>query len=305
MEKSLKREFAHLYEQLHSVRDYIRWGASRFGEAALHFGHGTDNAWDEAVMLVMHALHLPLDSDARVLDARLTEDEKKAVITLLLQRVNDPQPAPYLTGTAWFAGLEFSVDPRVLIPRSPIGELIEQGFHPWLSGAPQRILDMCTGSGCIGIACAWYFPEAQVELSDISADALDVARANVAKHGLQERVAVLESDLFANLSGSYDLIVVNPPYVNAADMAALPVEFHREPVLALASGDDGLDFTRRLLQDATRYMSEEGVLIVEVGNSWPALQQAYSQVPFTWLEFERGGHGVFAITREQLIGSGL
>ncbi len=305
MEKSLKREFAHLYAQLHNVRDYIRWGASRFGEAGLHFGHGTDNAWDEAVMLVMHALHLPLDSDARVLDARLTDDEKKAVVTLLLQRVNDPQPAPYLTGKAWFAGLEFTVDPRVLIPRSPIGELIEQGFHPWLSGAPQRILDMCTGSGCIGIACAWYFPQAQVELSDISPEALAVARANVAKHRLEERVTVIESDLFANLSGSYDLIVVNPPYVNAEDMAALPVEFRREPVLALASGDDGLDFTRRLLQAATNYLGEEGVLIVEVGNSWPALQQAYPTVPFTWLEFARGGHGVFAITREQLIGSGL
>ena len=286
--------------QLHSIRDFIRWGASHFAEAGIWFGHGTDNAWDEAVVLVCAALHLPVDGNPNVLDARLTDTEKLRVLELLERRVTERLPAPYITGEAWFAGLKFHVDERVLVPRSPLAELIDQSFKPWLAGEPESILDLCTGSGCIGIACAYQFPDASVDLSDISQDALAVAELNIATHQLVERVSAVHSDGFDNIESCYDLIVSNPPYVDSADLATMPEEYRREPALALASGNDGLEFTRRVLSQASNYLSESGVLMMEVGNSWLALGEAYPHIPFTWLELERGGHGVFVLTRAEL-----
>lgn len=284
-----------------SVRDYIRWGASQFNAAELFFGHGTDNAWDDALQLVLHALHLPLPLNPDVLDTRLTLAERKEVVALLRRRIDERMPTAYLTGTAWFAGLPFRVDPRVLVPRSPIAELIENQFSPWLLQEPEYILDLCTGSGCIGIACAYAFPEAAVDLSDISRDALEVAQRNIDIHEVGHRVRAIESDVFDNLAElRYDLIVSNPPYVDAEDLAEMPAEYHAEPALGLASGVDGLDFTRRLLREALDHLTDEGVLIVEVGNSGVALEAAYPELPFTWLEFRRGGHGVFLLTAAQL-----
>lgn len=284
-----------------SVRDYIRWGASQFSSAGLFFGHGTDNAWDEAVQLVLHGVHLPLPLNPDVLDARLTLSERKDVVALIRRRIDERIPVAYLTGTAWFAGLPFQVDERVLVPRSPIAELIEKQFMPWLMKEPEYILDLCTGSGCIGIACAYAFPDAAVDLSDISPDALAVAHNNIRSHELDGRVRCIESDLFGGIAElRYDLIVSNPPYVDAEDLADMPAEYHAEPPLGLASGADGLDFTRRLLREAADHLNEDGVLIVEVGNSGVALEEAYPEIPFTWLEFERGGHGVFLLTSEQL-----
>lgn len=287
--------------ELLTIRDYIRWGATRFSAAGVFFGHGTDNAWDEASHLVLSTLHLPWDSDPDLLNARLTLEERKHVINLIERRISERIPAPYLTGEAWYAGMPFNVDERVLVPRSPIVELIEQQFQPWLTNYPSRILDLCCGSGCIGIVCAAEFMDSEVVISDISTDALEVAQSNIERHHLTDQVRAVESDLFANLQGErFDLIVSNPPYVNEEDLVAMPAEFHAEPEIALGSGSDGLDFTRRLLAEARDYLTEQGLLIVEVGNSWPALEAAFPEVPFTWLEFERGGHGVFALTADQL-----
>ncbi|EIF43200.1 N5-glutamine S-adenosyl-L-methionine-dependent methyltransferase [gamma proteobacterium BDW918] len=288
--------------ELHTLRDYLRWAISEFGRAGIFFGHGTDNAFDEARILVFHGLHLPLDMDPALLDARLTLVERQKVLALIQRRVEERLPAAYLTNEAWFAGLSFYVDERVLVPRSPIAELIAQEFEPWLSARPQRILDLCTGSGCIGIACAYQFDEAMVDLVDISLDALNVADINIARYELGDRVSAVQSDVFDLLGGqTYDLIVSNPPYVDAQDLATMPAEYHREPTLGLASGPDGLDITRRILREAANHLNEEGVLIVEVGNSCVALDDAFPTVPFMWLEFEHGGHGVFAMSREQLL----
>lgn len=289
-------------EHLLSVRDWLRWAETVLRREAVFLGHGTDHYWDEGLVLVMHALHLPWHSDPRILDARLLPAERQAVVDLLARRVNDRMPAAYLTGRAWFCGLEFLVDERVLIPRSPIAELIEQGFAPFID--PERVgrvLDLCTGSGCIAIACAYAFPEVRVDASDIDAGALAVCRENVALHGLQSRVFPREADAFTGLEGEYDLIVTNPPYVDAGDMAALPAEYRHEPALALASGADGLDFTRRLLVEAPDHLAPGGVLVAEVGNSGDALQATWPEVPFMWLEFEHGGEGVFSMTREALL----
>lgn len=292
-----------IMQQLFTVRDYVRWAMTQFQRTGIYFGHGTDNAYDEALVLIFHALHLPHDCVAQVLDARLTVAEREQVLIALEARYQKRLPAPYITGEAWFAGIPFHVDKRVLIPRSPLAELIGADFEPWLGGRyPEQILDLCSGGGCIGIACALAFDDSEVVLADISSDALVVAERNIERHLLQERVRALESDLFANLEGEiFDLIVSNPPYVDARDIAELPAEFRHEPLLALASGDDGLDLTRRILREAADYLSEDGLLIVEVGNSWVALEEAYPHVPFTWLDFERGGHGVFLLSREQLL----
>ncbi|WP_323814561.1 50S ribosomal protein L3 N(5)-glutamine methyltransferase [Cellvibrio sp. NN19] len=288
-------------DQLLTIRDFLRWAASEFIAAKLFYGHGTDNPWDEAEQLVLHAIHLAPPLGDVWLDARLTTAERERVVANIQRRIEERIPAAYITGQAWFGGMPYVVDERVLVPRSPIGELIDKHFSPWLVNEPQQILDLCTGSGCIGIACAHAFPDAEVQLSDISFDALAVAEENIQQHGVTERVFAIQSDLFENLLGQrFDLIVSNPPYVDAEDMASLPDEFHAEPELGLASGDDGLDFTRRLLTEALDHLTDDGLLVVEVGNSWPALEAAYPELPFTWVEFERGGHGVFVLTAQEL-----
>lgn len=296
-------EQAQAIATLRTVRDALRWGESALRRGKVFLGHGTNEYGDEAVCLLLDTLGMPWDAaDQRLLDARLLPMEMERYVGLMVRRVNERIPAPYLTGRAWFAGLEFSVDERVLIPRSPIAELIEQGFEPWLSAERvQRVLDLCTGGGCIAVALAYAFPDAQVDATDISDDALAVARQNISEHGLDERVHPRQGDGLAAAQGRYDLIVSNPPYVDAADMAALPDEYRHEPGLALASGHDGLDFTRTLLRDAADYLTDDGLLIVEVGNSWEAVVQQWPEVPFFWFEFERGGHGVFMLDRAQLV----
>jgi ribosomal protein L3 glutamine methyltransferase len=288
-------------EGLRSLRDFIRWGASRFNQAGLVFGHGTDNAIDEAATLVLHALHLPSELHPDWLDGRLTPVERTAVTELLERRIRERKPAAYLTREARFAGLDFYVDERVLVPRSPIAELIEAGFAPWLAREPARILDLCTGSGCIAIACAYRFPEAEVDATDVSADALAVAAVNRERHHLEHRLRLIEADVYNGLDGAgYDLIVSNPPYVDAGEMAALPAEYRAEPAGGLAAGDDGLEVVRRILAGAAARLSPEGVIIVEVGNSAPVLATAYPEVPFLWLDFERGGDGVFLLNAEEV-----
>lgn len=288
---------------LRTVRDFVRWGASRFAAAGVFFGHGTGGAADEAAVLVAHVLHLDLPLAPEFMDAALTADERAAVVALFDRRVSERLPAPYLTGEAWFAGLRFTVDQRVLIPRSPIGELIETGFSPWLDDAsPGRILDIGTGSGCIGIACALAFPDARVDAVDISPDALVVAQANVKRYGLQERVRLLRSDLYAAVAGErYDLIVSNPPYVPQAEYAQLPAEYGHEPAGALLSPDEGLEHPLRILRGAADHLNPGGALVLEVGATWPALEQRLPQLPMTWLDLERGGEGVAVISREQLL----
>jgi ribosomal protein L3 glutamine methyltransferase len=288
-----------------TIKDFVRWGASRFNAAGLFFGHGTDNALDEAAQLVLAALHLQPSIPAGLHDCRLTPAERVAVCDLLERRETERLPAAYLTGRAWFAGLEILLDRHVLVPRSPIAELVEAGFEPWIDASRiGRVLDLCTGSGCIGIAAAVHLPDADVDLIDVSTQALSVARRNVAFHGLGDRVRVLESDLFAVLKGDrYDVIVSNPPYVSRAELESLPPEYHAEPKLGLLGGEDGLDLVLRILADADRHLTEDGILVVEVGSSAPALEARLPDVPFTWLDFERGGDGVFLLTRDQLVAS--
>ncbi len=286
--------------RLRTLRDYIRWAVSRFHEEQLFFGHGTDNAWDEARQLVLGALHLPWELADGYLDCRLEDDERERLHELLLRRIQQRVPTAYLLGQGWFCGLPFVVDERVLIPRSPIGQLIERRFEPWLAAEPARILDLCTGSGCIGIACAYEFLEAEVVLADLSFEALEVANRNIEQHGLDERVYTVQSDGFDGLPKQrFDLIVSNPPYVDAEDFADMPAEFHHEPALGLACGNDGLDLVRRLLAEAADHLTEQGTLVVEVGNSQVHVEALYPEVDFTWLEFSEGGHGVFLLSARQ------
>ena len=289
-------------EELHSIRDFIRLGASQMNQAGVYFGHGTDSAWDEAVQLVLHAAGLPWDVNPEVLSARLLKSEKLEVLRLFEARVSQRIPAPYLIGEAHFCGLPFNVDERVLVPRSPIAGLIEEGFQPWLGSVEvDRVLDLCTGSGCIGIACAHYFDMAEVDLADISTAALEVCQSNIERHEMQERVTAVHSDLFSELKSCYQLIVSNPPYVDQGDFDSMPAEYKHEPQLGLTSGADGLDITRKILRIASDYLTDDGILVVEVGNSEVALQQQYPEVPFTWLELPNGGNGVFVLAAEQLL----
>lgn len=288
--------------ELHTIQDMLRWAVSRFSAANIWYGHGTDNPWDEAVQLVMPSLYLPLDIPEDMRTARLTSSEKHRIVERVIRRINERIPVAYLTNKAWFCGHEFYVDERVLVPRSPIGELINNHFSGLIDHYPQHILDMCTGSGCIAIACAYAFPEAEVDAVDISPDALAVTEQNVEDHGLIHHVTPIRSDLFRDLPKvQYDLIVTNPPYVDEEDMSDLPGEYRHEPVLGLASGSDGLKLTRRILACAPDYLSDDGILICEVGNSMVHLMEQYPDVPFTWLEFENGGDGVFMLTKPQLI----
>lgn len=289
--------------ELHTIGDWLRFAVSRFQQAGLFYGHGTDNAWDDAVQLILPLLHLPQDCPPTIRDARLLPSERKLLLDALQQRVEQRLPTPYITHTAWFAGYEFYVDERVLIPRSPIAELIDNRFAPWLTIEPTRIMDLCTGSGCIAIALAHAFPDAEVDALDISRDALDVADINIQNHGLEQQVIPIESDLFSALPAGdkYDLIVANPPYVDEEDMSDLPAEFLHEPELALASGFDGLDFTRRLLAQACDFLTDEGLLVVEVGNSQIHMEASFPELPLIWLELEKGGHGIFVISRNDLL----
>lgn len=290
------------HPELQSIRDLVRWAASRFQQAGLAFGHGTDNAFDEALVLVTHALHLPLQFPQQYLAAHVTARERDEVMALIRERIETRKPAAYLTREAWFAGLPFYVDERVLIPRSPLAEWIERGFQPWLQpDSVQRVLDLCTGSGCIAIACARAFEQAHVDAADISDDALAVAQANVERYELQDWVRLVKSDLFAGLGGArYQLIISNPPYVSAEEMAALPEEYRHEPTLGLAAGSAGLDVVIRILAQAGQHLEPDGILVVEVGNSQVALAEAFPEVPFLWLDFERGGHGVFLLDVQQV-----
>lgn len=294
-----------LTEELLTIRDFIRFATSQFNENALFYGHGTDNAWDEAVALILNKLHLPYDiNPSLILDAKLTLSERKLLSQQIERRTKDRIPVPYLTHEAWFAELPFYVDERVLIPRSPIAELIENRFSPWLTKEePLQILDLCTGSGCIAVALAKMFDESHVDATDISDDALAVAKINILRHHVEDQVKLHKADVFEGLPAQpYDLIVSNPPYVDAIDMAELPPEFHHEPKLGLASGQDGLDCVCRILKSAKNYLKPEGILVVEVGNSETALVQKFPEIPFTWLEFERGGGGVFLLRREEIPG---
>ena len=303
MENSLliaKATFADAVNELSSIRDFIRFSVTCLRAADVHIGHGSEDPFAEATALVMQTLSLQWSADAEILDAKLLRSERQAIVDLLEKRVNERTPLGYLLNLSYFCGHPFYVDERVLIPRSPIAELIENGFEDYLSLEPQRILDMCTGSGCIAIALAHVFPDAIVDAADISLDALSVAAVNIEHHNMGENVSLLESDLFNKLPNQrYDLIVSNPPYVDSKDMADLPQEYQQEPELALAAGVDGLDIVRKILAQAADYLTEDGLLVVEVGNSEWALAQSYPDVEFNWIEFARGGSGVFALTAQQ------
>lgn len=289
-------------DELHTIIDLIRYGASRFSAAGLTFGHSYDNALDEATQLVLHALHLPHDLGPAYGQARLTLEEKEEVLGLFLRRIEERIPAAYLTGEAWFAGLSFRSDPRALVPRSPIAELIEAGFEPWLGGREvRRALDLCTGSGCIAIAMAHYHPDWQVDATDLSDEALALAAENRLRlHA--DNVRLVRSDLFEGLSGRhYELIVSNPPYVTNAETDALPQEYSHEPDLGLRAGDDGLDLVLRILRDAPLHLSEDGLLVCEVGESEHALVELLPDVEFAWIEFRVGQMGVFAVECAELI----
>ncbi|MDD5268919.1 MAG: 50S ribosomal protein L3 N(5)-glutamine methyltransferase [Methylococcales bacterium] len=287
---------------LSTLRDYIRWAASRFTQAKVSFGHGTVTALDEAAALVLHTVYQPYNLAEAYLDTVLTINERQAVIDIIDRRINERIPAAYLTNEAIFAGLSFYVDQRVLVPRSPIAELIEQRFSPWVEeDQVSRILDLCTGSGCIAIACAYAFQDALVDAVDLSSDALAVAEINIENHQISDLVTLYQSDLFSALPiDHYDVIVSNPPYVNLEEWEQLPREFLAEPDMGLKGGQTGLDIVLRILVDADDYLAEQGILIVEVGSSAETLQNTFPEVPFYWLSFERGGDGVFLLTAEQV-----
>lgn len=295
-------QLSYQYEGLENVTDFVRWGGSLFNQADLFFGHGTDNAFDEAKVLVFYALKLPWNIPDNYWLSRLTIQEKQSVTELFRRRIETRKPAAYLTGEAWFAGIRFNVSEATLVPRSPIAELIAQKYEPWVNPETvTHVLDLCTGSGCIGIASLQAFPHAEVDLVDISPEALAVAQQNIELYGLADFAQAIESDLFSALSGKqYDLIVSNPPYVDKIEMDALPAEFQQEPRLGLEAGSDGLDLVRKILAEAPQYLKDDGVLIVEVGVSQFYLESEYPELPFYWFEFEQGGEGVFAIHKSEL-----
>ncbi|MGQ8364076.1 50S ribosomal protein L3 N(5)-glutamine methyltransferase [Glaciecola sp. 1036] len=296
------------YTELNTVVDWIRFTISQLQQENVYFGHGTDNVWDEAEHLVYQCLHLPLQLNSaqkdHLLAAKITEQEKLKLSEWVMRRTQEQLPLPYITNTAWFGQMPFYVDERVLIPRSPFAELIARGFSPYVSASanPLHILDMCTGSACIAIALAMKYPEAMVDAVDIDPDALDVASINIAQYQLEERVYPLQSDVFDSLSGQqYDLIIANPPYVDAEDMADLPTEYHHEPELALASGFDGLDLTVTILTNAAQYLRDDGWLFVEVGNSEVNFDNRMNGLKVDWVELNQGGSGIFAISKAELL----
>ncbi|MDF1587563.1 MAG: 50S ribosomal protein L3 N(5)-glutamine methyltransferase [Gammaproteobacteria bacterium] len=291
--------------ELQTLRDVLRWATSQFNAAELFYGHGNADAFNDALQLILHSLHLPATEFPEIFaDARLTRTEKEAIAQLLHRRIVDRVPVPYLTHEAWFAGMPFYVDERVLIPRSPFAELIQDNFLPWVHEPDNvtSILDLCTGGGCIAIACAEAFPEAKVDAIDISSDALTVAQINIDKHKLNERVNTIQSDVWSSLtSQKYDLIVSNPPYVGADEMATLPEEYRHEPVSALEAEDNGLALVEHILCHAAKFMTPKGNLFVEVGNSDLAVMERWPDIEFVWLDFEYGGHGIFTLDYEQCL----
>ncbi|QIV95039.1 50S ribosomal protein L3 N(5)-glutamine methyltransferase [Allofrancisella frigidaquae] len=293
-----------ILENLHSIKDYIRWAISEMTLQKAYFGHGSESVWDEAVHLVLSAINMSHDIDSNMISAKLLTEEKSKIVDYVYQRAYKRKPLPYILKKAWFADMEFDIDERVIIPRSPIAELILNDFSPWINDVDEisEVLDLCTGSGCIGIACSDVFEKADITLVDISDGALEVARHNIAKHKLNDRVKAIKSDLFNNLEGKkFDVIVSNPPYVDRDDLASMPREYHYEPKLALEAGDDGLELAKRIILEADQYMTENGVLIVEVGNSQYALMEMCPDIPFTWLSFSEGGDGVFLLTYAELV----
>ncbi len=290
-------------QQLKTVRDWVRYAVSRFNAAELSYGHGTANALDEAAFLVLHTLKLPIDQLDPWLDARLLMSERIALHTIIEERISTRKPAPYLTRTAWAGGHAFYVDERVIVPRSYIAELMASGFDAAVPGLGEvgRVLDLCTGSGCLAILAALAFEDASVDAAELSPDALDVAEQNVATYGLEDRVRLVRSDLFDKLDGRrYDLIITNPPYVSDASVAAFPPEYAAEPAMAHAGGGDGLDIVRRILTEAAEHLTDHGTLIVEIGTGRPILEAEFPRLPFLWLDTEASEGEVFALTRADL-----
>jgi len=293
-------------QELETVRDWIRYAVSRFTAGGLFFGHGMASAYDEAVYLVQHALHLPLDRLDPFLDARLTTTERNDLMRLVDRRVNERIPAAYLTHEAWLGEFRFYVDERVIIPRSYIAELLPDALDPWLPepAQVQSALDLCTGSGCLAVLLAHHYGNADVDAADVSSDALAVAQRNVAEHGMQDRINLIRSDLLSNLNDkTYDLIISNPPYVPAVTMEELPAEYRHEPAMALAGGEDGLDAVRTIVKSAARFMAPEGLLVVEIGHNRAATEAAFPRLPFTWLSTPSGEESVFMLRRDDLIGA--
>ena len=292
-----------LTQDLETVRDWVRYAVSRFNAAGVSFGHGLADAYDEAVYLVLHTLSLPLDRVDTFLPGRVTQEERAELARVIERRVDERIPAAYLTHEAWLGGFRFFVDERVIIPRSYIADLLPDGLGPWLpdAGAVQSALDLCTGSGCLAILLAHHYPNADIDATDISPDALTVAQRNVAEHGLQDRINLIRSDLLSNLTEkTYDLIICNPPYVTAMAMEELPPEYRHEPVLALAGGDDGLDAVRVVLAKAPQFLAAGGLLVTEVGHNRSATEKAFPRLPFTWLATQGSDDSVFLLRREEL-----
>ncbi len=296
--------FSEAAKHLTTVRDILRFAVSRFNEAGLHFGHGSDNAHDEAAYLILHTLNLPLDTLEPYLDAKLLSAEKEEVLGLIERRVTERIPVAYLTHQAWQGEFDFYVDERVIVPRSFVYELLGEPLLPWIEHDElvHRALDLCTGSGCLAIQMAHHYPAAEIDAVDLSLDALEVAAVNIESYGLEERINLIHTDLFEGLEDTYDLIVSNPPYVDAESVAELPEEYLHEPELALGSGSDGLDATREIILQAAKFLNPKGVLLVEIGHNRDVLEAAYPELPFTWLETSGGDGFVFLLTREQLLG---
>lgn len=294
----------HVTDELLTIRDWLRFAVSQFEASDIFFGHGTDNAYDEAVWLILSALHLPHDTLNNFLDSRLTTAERNKLADFIVQRITLHKPTAYLVKEAWLQGFKFYVDERVIVPRSFIAELLNEDLSPWIE-FPELIetaADICTGSGCLGILLANSFPNAAIDVIDISQDAIDVANINIQNYGLQEQVTAIKSDMFSALQGKkYDLIISNPPYVDAPSMAKLPAEYRNEPQLALGSGPAGLDHTATILREAANYLTDEGLLVVEIGHNRDALIEAYPNLPFTWLEVSSGNEFVFLLTKAQLL----
>lgn len=300
----MSKDSSTVMQNFQSIRDYIRFAVSQFNQAKLFFGHGSSDAYDEAVYLILQTLHLPLDRLEPFLDAQLTKDEQAQVLNNIQQRVEKRIPAAYLTHQAWLGDFSFYVDERVIVPRSFISELLLEQLNPWISDPDSinNVLDLCTGSGCLAILAAHAFPNCNIEAVDLSADALAVAKRNVAGYALQSRINLIESDMFTKLdSNQYDLIISNPPYVDAESVSALPQEYLHEPELSLGSGNDGLDATRIILKHAAQHLTENGLLIVEIGHNRDVLEAAYPNLPFTWLDVSSGEQFVFMLHRNDLV----